>query len=315
VIDVHALGEGERAAFHGRPADGIAPLAALLAQPTAVDRDQALRARWLLGVCQGAAGLFGSASATLQPLLTLPAAPSPSDVHYAGEGACVLASIHRQVGRFDEATAFDQWADHIAGSDPVLAFTAAVGLAADAVGAHDRQTAMSHITRASQMCESTPHWWRERIRLGWVQAEVDLCWDRPADAVAAVSRSVAESEQVGAPRHLAKSLSFLAVAQHAVGDPSAPATLGRAALLAESLGTWPLVWATRGLLAVWLQANPVEAERNRQSAQHAISIIAGDLPQALRTQWLARADVAPMLRPTGWPATAQAGAAVTTNPA
>ncbi len=261
--------------------------------------DQLLKARWLLGVCQGAAGLFGSASATLQPLLALPPAPTPAHVHYAGEGACALASIHRQVGRFTEATEFDRWAAQIAGADTVLGFTATLGLAADAVGRRDRDTAQDHVSTAAQLCSASPQWWRERIRLGWVQAEVDLYWDRPAEAIVAVSRSVAEAEHVGAPRHVAKSLSFLAVAQHTIGDPAALATLGRAALLAESLGTWPLVWVTRGLLASWLKANPEEAERNRESARYAISVIAADLPQGLREQWLTRDDVAPLLNRAG----------------
>ncbi|MDQ1249265.1 MAG: hypothetical protein QG597_3639 [Actinomycetota bacterium] len=286
---------GERAAFHGRPADGVSPLQQLLAGGY-VEPAERLRAQWLLGVCLGAAGQFGSAAAALRPLLVLPANPTADERHYAGEGACALASIHRQVGRFADAEAFDTWAGQVTPGDPVVQFTSVLGRTADAVGRLDREHAMTLLTEAHKLCADTPDWWRERVRLGWVQSEVALSWGRPDDAIAALTRSVAESERVGAPRHVAKSLSFLGVSQQAAGDPNALTTLGRGALLAESLGAWPLVWATRGLLANWLAAtDPQLAEHSRRSAEHAVRLMAADLPPELAGTWLQRPDVAPLL--------------------
>lgn len=296
VADAALIEAGERAAFHGRPADGVAPLQQYLYSAWSSDPLRA-RAQWLLGVCLAASGMFGGAAAQLQPLLDLPAGADADHVHYAAMAAGTLSSIHRQVGRFAEARNYDEWAQQVAPNDPFVAFDSALGLSADAVGAMEPQLALDQLTRARALCAETPDWWRERVRLGWVQAEVALLWDRPADAAAALARSVDESEQVGAPRHVAKSLSFLAVAQQALGDPNAIPTLGRAALLAESLGAWPLVWATRGLLAVVLRtSHPEEAERSRRSAEHAVRIIAADLPADLAEQWAARPDVAPLLR-------------------
>lgn len=255
-----------------------------------------LRAQWLLGVCLGAAGQFGSAATALRVLLELPPSPSADVRHYAGEAACALASIHRQVGRFADAEAFDSWAGQVAPTDPFVQFTSTLGRTADAVGALDRDRALRLLTEARQLCSDAPEWWRERVRLGWVQSEVALLVGRPDDAVAALTRSVAEAERLGAPRHVAKSLSFLGVSQRAVGDANALTTLGRGALLAESLGAWPLVWATRGLLANWLAGtDPEQAERSRRSAEHAVRIMAADLPPELVGSWLQRPDVAPLL--------------------
>ncbi len=295
MAEAALLESGERAAFHGRPSDGIAPLQQYLYSAWQSDPKRA-RAQWLLGVCLAAGGMFGGAAAQLQPLLELPANADAARRHYAAMAAGTLSSIHRQVGRFAEARSYDEWAQQVAPDDPFVAFDSALGLSADAVGLGESQVALDELTRARSLCRETSEWWRERVRLGWVQAEVALLLDRPADAAAALARSVAEAEHVGAPRHVAKSLSFLAVAQQALNDPSAMQTLGRAALLAESLGAWPLVWATRGLLAVVLRnSQPDEAERSRRSAEHAVRIIAADLPAELATEFAARPDVAPLL--------------------
>lgn len=287
---------GERAAFHGRPLDGVAPLQQYLAASWESTPDRA-RAQWLLGVCLGAAGQFGSAAKVLQAALELPDGADSAARHYAGQAACALAAVHRQVGRFAEAQAYDEWAGQVSPADVRIQFNSHLGRAADAVGVHDRDVALTLLTEARRLCSEEPDWWRDRVRLGWVQGEVALLWDRPDDAVAALGRSVEESEHVGAPRHVAKSLSFLGVAQQGTGDSNSLMTLGRAALLAESLGAWPLVWATRGLLASWLTASdPKEAEHSRRSAEHAVRLMAADLPPALAAEWLARPDVAPLLR-------------------
>jgi hypothetical protein len=130
-----------------------------------------------------------------------------------------------------------------------------------------------------------------------VAAEVALADNDPQAAIEAVAESVQQAEHVGAPRHVAKSLLFLGAAQDGVGDATSRQTVGRAALLAESLGAMPLVWASRGLLWRWLAAdNPTEAEANRAAAERAVRTMAADMPAELAGEWLARADVAPLLR-------------------
>lgn len=295
VTDRRLLAAGERAAFHGRPADGITPLQQYLHTSWQGDPERG-RAQWLLGVCMAAAGQFGSAVTQLQPLLTLPPNAEPRTRHIAGAAAATLASIHRQVGKFAEARAFDDWAATVAASDPRVAFEAVLGSAADCVGVGDREGATVQVAQARAMCSENPSWWRERIRLGWVQCEVALILDRAAEAIAPLTRSVQEAEQVGAPRHVAKSLLFLSAAMHTVGDPAALSVMGRAALLAESLGAWPLVWASRGTMVGWLQdTDPEAAEHCRRSAEQAVRIIAADMPGELASQWLARPDVARLL--------------------
>ena len=296
MTDRRLLAAGERAAFHGRPADGIAPLQKYLFASWPEDPERG-RAQWLLGVCMSSAGLFGSAATQLQPLLVLPPEAPPRTRHIGGAAACTLASIHRQVGKFAEARAYDDWAGSVAAGDPRVAFEAMLGSAADSVGMGDREGATSKVAQARAMCSENPSWWRERIRLGWVQCEVALILDRAAEAIPPLTRSVQEAEQVGAPRHVAKSLLFLAAAMQAVADPAALSVMGRAAMLAESLGAWPLVWASRGTLVDWLQdSDPEAAERCRLSAGHAVRTMAADMPGELATQWLARPDVSKLLR-------------------
>lgn len=296
MADIRLVHNGERAAFRGRPGDGIVPLRRFLIDAPPGSPDQ-LRATWLLGVCLGAAGKFGSAAATLRPLLALPSHPPTETRYFAGQAACALASLHRQVGRFEQARDFDAWAARVAPADPAVAVTAEVGLTADSVGQGQLDEAREHLDRARDLCGAEPQWWRERVRIGWVAAEVALASNEPQAAIAAVAESVEQAEHVGAPRHVAKSLLFLGAAQDAIGDATSRPTVGRAALLAESLGAMPLVWASRGLLWRWLAAdNPTEAEANRAAAERAVRSMVADMPAELAAEWLARADVAPLLR-------------------
>ena len=63
------LASGERAAFHGRPGAGVDPLerAAAVATERNLPTETAA-ARWLLAVCQSAAGRFGQALRALDEL-------------------------------------------------------------------------------------------------------------------------------------------------------------------------------------------------------------------------------------------------------
>jgi hypothetical protein len=115
--------------------------------------------------------------------------------------------------------------------------------------------------------------------------------------VKAAETAVTLAEASGAPRHVAKSLLFLGVAQVQDGDPAeAAATLRRAATLSESLGCLPLVWPSRAVLGALLQgAVPAESARNLAGARGTVISIADDLPEDLRADWLGRPDVAALL--------------------
>jgi hypothetical protein len=76
----------------------------------------------------------------------------------------------------------------------------------------------------------------------------------------------------------------------------AAATLRRAALLAESLGTVPLLWPVRAMLSALLAvSDPAESERSLQVARRAVEAVASGLPEQLRADWVSRADVAAVL--------------------
>jgi hypothetical protein len=76
----------------------------------------------------------------------------------------------------------------------------------------------------------------------------------------------------------------------------AAATLRRAALLAESLGTLPLLWPVRAVLgALVADSDERESERSLAAARRAVEAIAADLPDPLRAEWLARPDVEALL--------------------
>ena len=49
-----------------------------------------------------------------------------------------------------------------------------IGLAADAVITDDATTAHHLIARARDLTDGHQDWWRQRVRLAWVEAEVAL---------------------------------------------------------------------------------------------------------------------------------------------
>jgi len=120
---------------------------------------------------------------------------------------------------------------------------------------------------------------------------------QPRDAARVVEPAVGLAEGSGAPRHVAKSLLFLGVAQVQDGDADeAVLTLRRASTLADSLGTLPLLWPSRAVLGAMLeQSEPAESAASLASARNAVLTIADDLPEGLRAEWLGRPDVAALL--------------------
>lgn len=291
------LATGERAAFHGRPSAGVAPLQRAVELAHGGGRDaEATAAVWLLGVCLAAAGRYGAASAVLEPLaISLP--ELPERLIFSSLAASSMASVSRQLGRHAEGRVRDEVALDLAGHAPEARFDALLGLAADAVGLGEDAEAAVRLGEAGELVVGRSDWWRQRVRLDWVAAEIALLRDRPTDAVERAAIAIALAESSGAPRHVAKGLLFQGVAEVQCGELElAAATLGRAAGLAESLGTLPLVWPARAVLGALLsEAAPAEAAASLAAARAAVRQIADDLPPALASEWLVRPDIAALL--------------------
>ena len=287
------LAEGERAAFHGRPADAVA----VLQRAVGLARDaqatnELTRAAWLLGVALGAAGRYGPASTVLRPLSAGRGQQGRARL-LASPAASTWASHHRQVGLHAEAAAHDARALELAGDDDAR-FDALLGLAADAVGQGDRGAAAERLAEAEAVAEARRgERWRPSVRLDWVRAEVALLDERADDAADAAQDAVDVAEEAHAPRHVAKSLLFRGVAEQSGGDVDAAAeTLEQAATLAESLGALPLVWPARAVLGVQLagRGDAGAAEQLRLAAA-AVDEIGRHLPAGWVDGWAAREDL------------------------
>ena len=291
------LATGERAAFHGRPSAGLAPLQHAVELAHAQGHDaEATAAAWLLGVCLGAAGHYGSAMVVLEPLADS-APPEPERRLFSSLAAATLASVCRQLGRHADGRRFDERALELAHDAPEARFDAYLGLAADAVGLGDAEAAEDALGKAAALAQGRGEWWRQRVRLDWVRAEIALVRGRPGDAVIRAGAAISLAETSGAPRHVAKGLLFSGVALVEAGElDEAAVTLRRAATLAESLGAVPLVWPARAVLgALVADTHPEESAAALTSARAAVRHIADDLPDPLAHDWLSRPDIAALL--------------------
>lgn len=293
------LATGERAAFHGRPADAISALeqAVVLAQRQG-RRAEVTAAAWLLGVALGAGGRYGGALTVLSPLIDGGESPDlPADQRlFSALAAATVASVHRQLGRHAAARETDLRGLALTDGTGEAAFDCRLGLAADAVGLGDPVGAASELAEAAKLVPGRDDWWRQRVRLDWVRAEVALLEGNPAQAVEHAESAVSGAEEARAPRHVAKGLLFLGVAQLHAGSPEATGYLRRAATLAEGLSTLPLVWPARALLGALLaDSDPDESDRSLAAARNAVLAIAGDLPPNVREEWLHRPDIAELL--------------------
>jgi tetratricopeptide (TPR) repeat protein len=291
------LATGERAAFHGRPTAGVAPLQQAVELAHARGQDaEATAAAWLLGVCLGAAGRYGAAMVVLEPLAT--SAPEAPDRRlFASLAAATLGSVSRQLGRHAEGRAIDERALELAGDAAEARFDAVLGLAADAVGLGEVVHADAALAEAVHLADGRGDWWRQRVRLDWVRAEIALLREHPDEAVGRATSAIAFAESSGAPRHVAKGLLFLGVSQVQAGDHGeAASSLRRAATLAESLGCVPLVWPARAVLgALVAPSAPAESAAALASARTVVRQIADELPGAFAEDWLARPDIAALL--------------------
>lgn len=292
------LAAGERAAFHGAPMSAVSSLQQAFDRAAGEGRpDVAAAAAWLLGVALGAAGRWGSALEVLEPLAAQSGADLPERRLFAALASSTAASVHRQLGQHGRARVLDEQALALAAGAAEAVFDAELGLAADAVGLGEVAVARQHLATASARVAERPDWWRQRVRQAWVAAEVALLEGDADGAAAVVGPAVQQAETAGAPRHVAKSLLFLGVAQIQAGRAAeAATTLRRAATLADSLGTLPLLWPARAVLGALLaESDPAESARSLSAARGAVIAIADDLPEQLRAVWLDREDVSALL--------------------
>ena len=299
------LAAGEHAAFHGKPADAVAALeqAVVLAQSQGREAEMAA-AGWLLGVALAAAGRYGAALTVLSPLVEAgrTTGASPESRLFGALGSASVASVHRQLGRHSVARASDLEALALTDGAGEAAFDALLGLASDAIGLDQPEEASLRLLQATALVPGrSDDWWRQRVRLGWTQAELMMLDGQVDDAAVTARQAVDRAEDARAPRHVAKGLLILGLAQVSGGqavddDSDAASTLRRAATLAESLGTVPLIWPSRALLgALVAEDDQAESERSLAAARSAVLALAGDLPPGVRAEWLSRPDVSALL--------------------
>lgn len=297
------LATGERAAFHGPPATAVTNLERAVALARQEDRAaEVTAATWLLGVALSAAGQYGAALGVLIPLLEGGEAATgqpvaPESRLFASFAAATAASVHRGIGRHAAAAELDSRGLALTEGPDEAAFDCVLGLTSDSVGGGDLDNARSWLAKSEAIIEGRGgDWWRQLIRLDWARAEVALLADDPLDAVTFAAAAVTGAEAARAPRHVAKGLLFQGVAELQAGSTETVATLRRAASLAEGLGAVPLVWQARALVGALLGGEETEeGARSLATARSAVLTIAGDLPDDLREEWLARPNVSALL--------------------
>lgn len=288
------LAAGERAAFHGMPGQGVLALSRAEALATASgDVAGAAHAAWLLGTCHMACGQYGQALRSLTATASDPRIPE----RWRALAATVVASTQRQLGRHAEGLEWDRGALDAGSGHPEVMCEAQLGLGSDSVGLGDAEGARQALIGAEELAADQESWWRQRIGLHWLRAEVSLLGEDPQAARAAAVRAVAAAETANAPRYVAKSLMLAGVAQVALGEVGgATASLRRAAALAEGLGALPLVWPSHGLLgALLVGSDPPESQRCLATAGAAVRAIAADLPGVLADPWVARREIRELL--------------------
>lgn len=303
-----AVAAGEHAVFHGPPAAALPGLDRATEQAAEQGRVAELAVLgWLRGVALGACGRYGEGLDVLEALLAVPTGTARGRLVIA-LAAAASASLHRQLGLHARARELDehgrQAAEPLGPPATEALLDCLVGLAADAVGLDDAQGAVAGVARAAVVAaeRGDAAGWRPRCRLEWVRAETALLTGDPVAADAAATRALHLAEGAPAPRHQAKSLLFLGVAQATLPDAAeqAVATLRHAAELAESLGALPLVWPARAVLGALLAGtDPAASTEQLEAARTAVGAIAERLAPALRDPWLARPDLAALL--TGGP--------------
>ena len=233
----------------------------------------------------------------LDPLVA--AAGSPEIRVLSALAGATVASVHRQLGRHGVAQGYDEMA--LSGSERhgEAGFDALLGLAADAVGLGDAETASARLGRGGRAGRGArPSGGASACGWAGCAPRSRCCRAGPGTRWAARGRPSSWQSRRGRPAHVAKGLLFLGIAQlQADRAAEAAAILRRAALLAESLGTLPLQWPVRAVLgALVAGSDEAESERCLASARAGPpSPSARTCPEVLRAEWLARPDVDALL--------------------
>jgi hypothetical protein len=228
------LATSERAVFHGAPGKAVGDLeqAVGVAQAEGLHAEVAAAA-WLLGVALTASGRYGAGLRVLVPLLEAGEARDASTTTpelklFSSLAGGTAASVHRGLGRAEAATALDARGLSLTDGPGEAAFDCLLGLAADAVGAGRADEAKKRFTQANAVIEGHGgDWWRQKVRLEWVRAEIAMLNGKPSEARAAAVEAVAGAERARAPRHVSKGLLFQGVAELQSGEGDAAATLRR----------------------------------------------------------------------------------------
>lgn len=285
---MHAgLEHAEWAVFHGP----IAPAVPLLEGLTGLDDRAQVYARWLHGVALGACGRYGEALELVELI--------PQGTPEYSMARSLRGSLLRQMGVHDLALLADREAMSSAAT-PGAAIEALTGLSADAVGLQDAVSASTTLAQAGSLLDrvsadpaGAPQWWRHRVRLAWVRCEVALLESHAADAAAHAAAALEAAEAATAPRHVAKSLLFVGVAQIESGDPAAALpTLRRAVMLSSSMGFLAVAWPAHAVLAALLQpTDPRVAHEHFEQASAITTTLRRGLSGQLAARWDERADI------------------------
>jgi tetratricopeptide (TPR) repeat protein len=280
------LERAEWAVFHGTVSEAIP----MLAELTDLTGRSQVYSRWLQAVALGACGRYGEALGVVDQIV--PGTPEYSMAR------SLRASLLRQIGAHDLALRADREAMASAAT-PGAAIEAMTGLAADAVGLQDALTAATMLSQSTSLldrvtaAEDAPTWWRHQVRMAWVQCEVALLTLDREQAVGRSARALDIAENAAAPRHVAKSLLFLAVSQIEAGDQEhALPNLRRSIVLSASMGFLAVAWPAHAVLAAVLQQSDPPAAHEHFSQASSITRGLGEgLQGALAARWEARADI------------------------
>lgn len=286
------LERAEWAVFHGAINEAIP----LLDELEGLTGRAQVYERWLRAVALGACGRYGEAFEIIEQIV--PGTPEYSMAR------SLRGSLLRQLGIHDLALLADREAMASAAT-PGAAIEAMTGLSADAVGLQDTLTARTMIAQAQSLLErvaaapsSAPTWWRHRVRLSWVQCEVALLSSDPQTAAHHAAAAVAAAEVAAAPRHVAKSLLFAAVAEIDAGhrDKALP-MLRRSLMLSTTMGFLAVAWPTHAVLAALLKpSDPVMAREHFAAAATITGALGASLKGELADRWEQREDIRALQR-------------------
>jgi tetratricopeptide (TPR) repeat protein len=278
--------------FHGAVDEALP----MLDQMEGLSGRSEVYAKWLRGVALGACGRYGDALEVVDQI----AAGTPE----YSMARSLRGSLLRQLGCHDLALLADREA--MAGAaTPGAAIEAMTGLAADAVGLQDALTSTTTLAQARSLLDrvtadthSAPTWWRHQVRLAWVECEVALLQSRYEDAVTHAALALDEAEAATAPRHVAKSLLFLAVADIEAGRREvAVPNLRRSIMLSGSMGFLAVAWPAHAVLAALLkESDPEIAHAHFVEASAITDTLRAGLRGQLATRWDARPDIVALHR-------------------